>query len=87
MCGISCIISLDRSQGHAADCLGEPTTLAKQLDDSLELIKHRGPDSRGQWISPDNKVGTLSLRFAQRLQYSHLHCDIVTDTSHSFWSC
>lgn len=60
MCGISCIIRLDRAQGHAAHCLDDPETLTKQLDESLELIKHRGPDSRGQWISRDNKVGTLS---------------------------
>lgn len=61
MCGISCIIKLDRGQGHDAHCLNDTKTLEKQLDDSLELIKHRGPDSRGQWISSDNKVGTLSL--------------------------
>lgn len=67
MCGISCIINLDRGQGHDAACLGDTKTLAKQLDDSLELIKHRGPDSRGQWISPDNKVGTLSLQLSHKL--------------------
>lgn len=69
MCGISCIISLDRTQGYAADCLDDPETLAKQLDSSLELIKHRGPDSRGQWISPDSKVGTLSLQLAQNMHH------------------
>ena len=34
--------------------------LAKELDDSLDLIKHRGPDARGQWISPDKRVGPLT---------------------------
>ena len=29
------------------------------LDKSLDLIKHRGPDSRGHWLSKDNRVGTL----------------------------
>lgn len=61
MCGISCVISLDRVRTHSVDCQVDSEVLAKQLDDSLELIKHRGPDSRGQWISSDNKVGTLSL--------------------------
>lgn len=35
--------------------------LAKELNDSLELIKHRGPDDRGQWISPDRRVGPRSI--------------------------
>lgn len=75
MCGISCIVSLDRAQGHAADCLSDTKTSAKQLDDSLELIKHRGPDSRGQWISPDNKVGTLSLQPFRILQHHPLRLE------------
>lgn len=33
--------------------------LTKEMHDSLDLINHRGPDSRGQWISPDNRVGPL----------------------------
>ena len=36
---------------------GEREKLSKSLEDSLDKIKHRGPDSRGQWISPDNRVG------------------------------
>jgi len=33
--------------------------IARDLDKSLDQIKHRGPDSRGHWISGDNRVGTL----------------------------
>lgn len=31
--------------------------LAKEIDDSLKVIDHRGPDSRGSWISDDKRVG------------------------------
>lgn len=39
--------------------------LAKEMDESLKIIDHRGPDSRGQWISEDKRVGPppLSLTF------------------------
>ena len=32
--------------------------LAQQLTDSLGAIKHRGPDSQGQWVSNDGLIGT-----------------------------
>lgn len=73
MCGISCILSLQHSHHHIRDPGQLPNGLegvelngdvefnglAKELDESLELIKHRGPDARGQWISPDKRVGPL----------------------------
>jgi asparagine synthase (glutamine-hydrolysing) len=31
------------------------------LDASLDEIQHRGPDSRGHWISDDNRVGMLAI--------------------------
>ncbi|KAF2224845.1 hypothetical protein BDZ85DRAFT_317481 [Elsinoe ampelina] len=34
--------------------------LTKEINDSLDLIKHRGPDSRGHWISSDTRVGPLT---------------------------
>lgn len=74
MCGISCIVALEGQprelkttsflNGIASASVNggdETARLAKELDDSLELIKHRGPDSRGQWISPDKRVGPLSI--------------------------
>lgn len=33
--------------------------IAHELNASLDQIKHRGPDSRGQWLSSDNRVGPL----------------------------
>ena len=56
MCGISCTVQF----GHNARDSGEaPTTpeLEAEMEASLELIKHRGPDSRGIWISKDGAVG------------------------------
>lgn len=73
MCGISVVVALQgashkskQSSGgpypantHAVDLQydAQATQIAKELDDSLDLIAHRGPDSRGQWISPDKRVG------------------------------
>lgn len=65
MCGISCILALhgqapqteQLTNGHTPS--SERKQLSKELDESLDQIKHRGPDARGQWISEDNRVGTL----------------------------
>ena len=35
--------------------------VSQALDASLDMIDHRGPDSRGQWISEDNRVGMLTI--------------------------
>lgn len=53
MCGISCAVTL---RGHHALCGGR-TALSKTLDESLNTIQHRGPDSNGQWISDNERVG------------------------------
>lgn len=72
MCGISCILALqNHSHKHAdlstlpqrtiegVELNGHPEhdAIAHELDASLDLIKHRGPDSRGQWISSDCRAG------------------------------
>lgn len=75
MCGISCILSLQHSHHHLRDCGTLPNglegielnedadynKLAKEVDESLDMIKHRGPDARGQWISGDKRVGPLTF--------------------------
>ncbi|KAI4231645.1 MAG: hypothetical protein L6R40_007678 [Gallowayella cf. fulva] len=38
--------------------------LERQLARSLDAINHRGPDSRGTWISPDGNIGLGSCRLA-----------------------
>lgn len=81
MCGISCIVTLQKSRHkpkepaslpngiQAAELNGDAdhNRLAKKLDASLEMIKHRGPDSRGQWISEDNRVGPPTLTLLPRI--------------------
>lgn len=60
MCGISVIVDLGRRRRQhpkAAEIPKARADIAQELDDSLEVIEHRGPDSRGQWISPDGHVG------------------------------
>lgn len=37
--------------------------LSQALGQSLDIIKHRGPDAQGQWISDDGLVGELSVSF------------------------
>lgn len=70
MCGISCVFGLKAHspQPHQQQPNGytngdtqaqERKMLLRDLDQSLEKIKHRGPDSRGHWLSEDNRVGTL----------------------------
>lgn len=39
---------------------GTKSELATQLNASLDCIEHRGPDSRGQWVSEDERVGKLT---------------------------
>jgi asparagine synthase (glutamine-hydrolysing) len=54
MCGITCTVAL-RGHGPLAKERGE---LSKTLEQSLDTIKHRGPDAEGHWISEDCRVGT-----------------------------
>lgn len=77
MCGISVIVALQghthQSQQSASGALSNgingihphmdvtATKLASDLDKSLDLIAHRGPDSRGQWISKDKRIGPPPL--------------------------
>ena len=62
MCGISVIVTL---VGHLRgkevnDVIGDiRSKISDEMDESLETIAHRGPDSRGKWISEDNRVGNL----------------------------
>lgn len=72
MCGISCVFRLgDHSPKATNSQPGDSTNASHQdsqrekvlhdLDQSLDKIRHRGPDARGHWLSADNRVGTLVL--------------------------
>jgi asparagine synthase (glutamine-hydrolysing) len=73
MCGISVIVNLQsRSQQKQVNGVNGDirSRISKELEESLDRIAHRGPDSRGQWISEDDRVGTAP--------YSQVH-----DRNHS----
>lgn len=81
MCGISCVLALQNSRQHLHETGSLPNgakdaavnggadraTVSKELDESLEMIKHRGPDSKGQWISSDGRVGPLTLTYSRSI--------------------
>ena len=54
MCGVTAYITQQTGSGQAVKPPGSPE---QTLDSSLDSIKHRGPDARGQWISADSRVG------------------------------
>ncbi|RDW72559.1 asparagine synthetase B family protein [Aspergillus mulundensis] len=65
MCGITAILSLDGGANcPRVDINIDPQVLNHQMDESLELVKHRGPDARGQWFSHDHRVGLGHARFS-----------------------
>jgi hypothetical protein len=56
MCGISVVVDIERSGSRGRNDEAR-RMLYEELDKSLDAIKHRGPDTRGIWISEDNYVG------------------------------
>jgi asparagine synthase (glutamine-hydrolysing) len=79
MCGISCVFGLkahspephqQHTNGYAnGDThVQERKKLLRDLDQSLDKIKHRGPDARGHWLSADNRVGTLVVISLHRIR-------------------
>ncbi|KAJ7659379.1 nucleophile aminohydrolase [Mycena rosella] len=58
MCGLTSVFHPDGIDRPSA------TDLEHELEDSLEIIKHRGPDSRGIYISPDLRVGLGHVRLS-----------------------
>ena len=71
MCGISVIVALgQKNLKKGIDFTSPPEgivnsshrrSVSENLDESLDLLVHRGPDSRGQWISGDGRVGTSPI--------------------------
>ncbi|KAJ7121253.1 putative asparagine synthase [Mycena crocata] len=57
MCGISCVCNHPGSQPDSSN-------LTNDLRRSLELIRHRGPDDTGIYISPDNRVALGHVRLS-----------------------
>ncbi|KAI9926063.1 hypothetical protein ASPWEDRAFT_106759 [Aspergillus wentii DTO 134E9] len=55
MCGLSAFITATPQRKKKVE---------KQLDASLDIIKHRGPDARGVYFSPDYRVGLGHVRLS-----------------------
>ncbi|KAH0359192.1 asparagine synthase, partial [Aureobasidium melanogenum] len=67
MCGISAVVSL--SPGSLDSSITAPQNIgdgsqSSKLDQSLETIKHRGPDARDTWTSKDGRVALGHVRLA-----------------------
>lgn len=73
MCGISTIVVLPRPAvnenggSSSLDDRGKPESktstrqgLHDEMQESLNTIKHRGPDSSGVWISENERIGMAS---------------------------
>ncbi|KAH8780909.1 asparagine synthetase [Diaporthe sp. PMI_573] len=58
MCGMSVVVAL---RGTSLD---GSRSIATQLNESLERISHRGPDSRGTWVNDDQSVTMGHCRLA-----------------------
>ncbi|KAJ5750334.1 hypothetical protein N7533_007362 [Penicillium manginii] len=62
MCGISAVLSLG---SHPASSNQEHAlALDDELNASLDLVQHRGPDARGTWTSDDGKVSLGHVRLS-----------------------
>jgi hypothetical protein len=72
MCGISIIVTLERKAvgDSQANDVDESFTreskiqlsrlrMVAEIEESLDMIAHHGLDSRGQWISENNRMGKL----------------------------
>ncbi|KAJ7114619.1 putative asparagine synthase [Mycena crocata] len=58
MCGLTAVF-------HPDSVLRPPPgKLGCDLEASLEIIKHRGPDSRGTYVSPDSRAGLAHVRLS-----------------------
>ncbi|KAJ5180007.1 hypothetical protein N7492_003217 [Penicillium capsulatum] len=58
MCGITCTLHFH----HQPKDVGPK--LESEIDESLDLVRHRGPDARGKWVSPDCRVGLGHVRLS-----------------------
>ncbi|RDA86055.1 hypothetical protein CP532_1275 [Ophiocordyceps camponoti-leonardi (nom. inval.)] len=67
MCGIVVSCSYQHLQGEAGKQASPESSreeLAVKLESAIGMIKHRGPDGFGVWISADGRVGLSHCRLA-----------------------
>ncbi|PWY90451.1 asparagine synthetase [Aspergillus sclerotioniger CBS 115572] len=64
MCGLTAFVALCGSPSYQDEEMTGAQDLGRKVNDSLDLIKHRGPDARGQWFSSDYRVGLGHVRLS-----------------------
>lgn len=57
MCGLTAFLSQNGYSESDANGQAQTYNTVEALEASMEIVKHRGPDARGHWISDDSKVG------------------------------
>jgi asparagine synthase (glutamine-hydrolysing) len=62
MCGISAFLSHTgaASSNQQIKTEAEAKHVETELENSLNIVSHRGPDARGRWFSDDHQVGRSS---------------------------
>lgn len=69
MCGISCVVV--RDEGHPGAHPKDKKQAIARLEESLEYIRHRGPDSTGTWISDNGRIGTPGINLISLILRKH----------------
>ena len=90
MCGLSAIFQLrgnaEDKDGNSEDHKAQRARWAAQLEKSAESMRHRGPNAKGIWISPDTTTGLGHVRLSTRDLSSAgdqpMHSGIDTDDIH-----
>ncbi|KAE8387489.1 hypothetical protein BDV23DRAFT_195701 [Aspergillus alliaceus] len=65
MCGLTAFFTVER-EPSCEQCSNDTSRLERQMQESLDLVNHRGPDARGSWFSPDRQVGMGHVRLSIR---------------------
>ena len=60
MCGLTALLALKGSDGLIRNQYSSRELLARDIDSSLEIVKHRGPDAQGSWLGADCDVGEVA---------------------------
>ncbi|KAE8420593.1 hypothetical protein BDV36DRAFT_281284 [Aspergillus pseudocaelatus] len=64
MCGISAFLSHTGEASSNKHFEAQAQHVAAELENSLNIVSHRGPDARGRWFSDDYQVGLGHVRLS-----------------------
>ncbi|KAE8344884.1 hypothetical protein BDV24DRAFT_148726 [Aspergillus arachidicola] len=64
MCGISAFLSHTGEASSNEHFEAQAQHVAAELENSLNIVSHRGPDARGRWFSDDYQVGLGHVRLS-----------------------